>query len=187
MKVLRLGLLVATALFASEISAQDISRGRWVDLTHAFNDKSIYWPTAEPFKKTTVFHGHTPLFRLACRQAVDETLGAGTSGIGTINTEESLMADAAIRPFTVAGKLEGDLLIGARAHPAWHGEGDRFKIEVMARPCPIPDHAVYQVAVEKSLAADRRCIIRCCGLTSASSGRSRRSKTPASAHCAAIF
>jgi kynurenine formamidase len=59
MKVLRLGLLVATALFASEISAQDISRGRWVDLTHAFNDKSIYWPTAEPFKKTTAFHGHT--------------------------------------------------------------------------------------------------------------------------------
>jgi kynurenine formamidase len=59
MKVLRLGLLAATAVIATVVSAQDISRGRWVDLTHAFNDKSIYWPTAEPFKKTTVFHGHT--------------------------------------------------------------------------------------------------------------------------------
>lgn len=59
MMALRLGLLVATALVASAVSAQDISHGRWVDLTHAFNDRSIYWPTAEPFKKTTVFHGHT--------------------------------------------------------------------------------------------------------------------------------
>lgn len=39
--------------------AQDLSAGRWVDLTHAFNEKSIYWPTAEMFTKTEVFHGHT--------------------------------------------------------------------------------------------------------------------------------
>jgi kynurenine formamidase len=60
LKVLSLGLIVAAAMFSPGIFAQDISRGRWVDLTHAFNDKSIYWPTAEPFKKTTVAHGHTP-------------------------------------------------------------------------------------------------------------------------------
>lgn len=34
--------------------------GQWIDLTHEFNENSIYWPTAEPFKKTTVFEGQTP-------------------------------------------------------------------------------------------------------------------------------
>ncbi len=40
-------------------SAQDISGGKWVDLTHPFNEQSVYWPTAETFTKTEVFHGHT--------------------------------------------------------------------------------------------------------------------------------
>ncbi|MFT4927805.1 MAG: hypothetical protein ACI8WB_003919, partial [Phenylobacterium sp.] len=35
--------------------SQPFSNGQWVDLTHEFNEDSIYWPTAEPFKKTTVF------------------------------------------------------------------------------------------------------------------------------------
>ncbi len=37
----------------------DFSRGRWVDLTHPFNEASVYWPTAQEFKKETVFEGHT--------------------------------------------------------------------------------------------------------------------------------
>lgn len=60
MKPLRLGLLVATMLATFDVAAQDLTTGRWVDLTHPFNEKSIYWPTAEPFRKTTVAHGHTP-------------------------------------------------------------------------------------------------------------------------------
>lgn len=39
--------------------ALDLSRGKWVDLTHPFNEKTVYWPTATPFKKTTVFDGQT--------------------------------------------------------------------------------------------------------------------------------
>ena len=51
---------VAAALsFAFSAAAQDISAGRWVDLTHPFNEQSVYWPTAEMFTKTEVFHGHT--------------------------------------------------------------------------------------------------------------------------------
>ncbi|MGI9426998.1 MAG: cyclase family protein [Hyphomicrobiaceae bacterium] len=52
-----------TMTFACAMSsafAQDISKGSWVDLTHAFSEKSIYWPTAEAFKKTKVFYGRTP-------------------------------------------------------------------------------------------------------------------------------
>jgi kynurenine formamidase len=32
---------------------------RWIDLTHEFSSDTIYWPTAEPFKLTTVAEGVT--------------------------------------------------------------------------------------------------------------------------------
>ncbi len=44
---------------AFSASAMDFSRGKWIDLTHAFNAKSVYWPTAKTFKKITVFDGQT--------------------------------------------------------------------------------------------------------------------------------
>ncbi len=50
----------ALILFAGTAAALDISSGRWIDLTHAFNEKSNYWPTSETFKKTRVFFGRTP-------------------------------------------------------------------------------------------------------------------------------
>ena len=33
--------------------------GALVDLTHAFNARTIYWPTAKRFRLTVVAHGHT--------------------------------------------------------------------------------------------------------------------------------
>ena len=39
--------------------ADDFSNGQWIDLTHEFSEETVYWPTAEPFKKSTVFRGHT--------------------------------------------------------------------------------------------------------------------------------
>ena len=33
--------------------------GQWIDLTHEFSENTIYWPTADSFKKTAVFEGHT--------------------------------------------------------------------------------------------------------------------------------
>ncbi len=52
-------LALVAACLAFSAAAQDISSGRWVDLTHAFNERSVYWPTAKMFEKTEVFHGHT--------------------------------------------------------------------------------------------------------------------------------
>ncbi len=46
--------------FAQVAFAQDISKGRWVDLTHPFNKDTIYWPTAKMFTKTEVYRGLTP-------------------------------------------------------------------------------------------------------------------------------
>ncbi len=39
--------------------ALDLRKGNWIDLTHAFNEQSVYWPTAKTFRKTTVFEGQT--------------------------------------------------------------------------------------------------------------------------------
>jgi kynurenine formamidase len=40
--------------------ADEHSTGEVIDLTHAFNEQSIYWPTGDTFQKTEVAHGHTP-------------------------------------------------------------------------------------------------------------------------------
>jgi kynurenine formamidase len=34
-------------------------QGSWIDLSHAYDGKTIYWPTANGFSKTTDFEGHT--------------------------------------------------------------------------------------------------------------------------------
>ncbi len=59
MLFLRTTLALSTVCLALSASAQDISAGRWIDLTHAFNEQSVYWPTAETFKKTEVYRGYT--------------------------------------------------------------------------------------------------------------------------------
>lgn len=59
MKCLRLLLFV---VFVAPVMAQRppvIPMGRVVDLTHAFDASSVYWPTAEPFKLETDFEGMT--------------------------------------------------------------------------------------------------------------------------------
>lgn len=33
--------------------------GKWIDLSHDFSDETIYWVTAEPFKRATVAEGRT--------------------------------------------------------------------------------------------------------------------------------
>ncbi len=50
--------LLATA-FSTLAQANPFDDGQWVDLTHPFDEHSVYWPTADSFKKTTVFEGQT--------------------------------------------------------------------------------------------------------------------------------
>ena len=53
-------LAASAALFlAVPAGAQDLSAGRWIDLTHPFNAESVYWPTAEMFELEEVFEGET--------------------------------------------------------------------------------------------------------------------------------
>ncbi|MGZ8219851.1 cyclase family protein [Methylomagnum sp.] len=47
------------ALVGCATPPQPFATGHWVDLTHAFSEKTIYWPTAEHFKLEKVFEGTT--------------------------------------------------------------------------------------------------------------------------------
>ncbi|MBI4500646.1 MAG: cyclase family protein [Gemmatimonadetes bacterium] len=59
-------LLTAALLFSACRPAEDrvarmfASSANWVDLTHSFDEHTIYWPTAEPFKLEMVSEGMTP-------------------------------------------------------------------------------------------------------------------------------
>ena len=55
----KIPLAAAAVALAVPAAAQDLSSGRWIDLTHPFNEDSVYWPTAETFDLEEVFHGHT--------------------------------------------------------------------------------------------------------------------------------
>jgi kynurenine formamidase len=51
--------LILVAMSLQPVLAQDLSKGRWVDMTHTFDENTIYWPTADGFTHTTVFEGQT--------------------------------------------------------------------------------------------------------------------------------
>lgn len=50
------GLFVSVPLYAQVL---DLSAGTWVDLSHDYSSETLYWPTADGFRKETVFEGHT--------------------------------------------------------------------------------------------------------------------------------
>ncbi len=51
--------ILLTVLILPVSASELFPNGKWIDLTHNFSEKAIYWPTADTFKKTTVFAGHT--------------------------------------------------------------------------------------------------------------------------------
>jgi kynurenine formamidase len=54
------GVLLLLALSAGSSSALDLETARLVDLTHPFDETTIYWPTARHFQLEVVAHGETP-------------------------------------------------------------------------------------------------------------------------------
>lgn len=58
MKKICLSFLLLVSVSSHSV-AEDIFNGQWIDLTHDFSEETIYWPTADTFKKTTVSHGYT--------------------------------------------------------------------------------------------------------------------------------
>lgn len=53
-------LIILPALWAATFSAAAARAGdTWVDLTHTLSAEAVFWPTAAPYAKTTVFEGQT--------------------------------------------------------------------------------------------------------------------------------
>lgn len=57
--MMAIGLIGAGCTESGETGG-DVLSGTLIDLTHPYNEQSIYWPTAETFEKTEVAHGVTP-------------------------------------------------------------------------------------------------------------------------------
>ena len=60
---MKLILVIASIVFftvSCRQPAAEFPAGEWIDLTHDFSEETIYWVTAEPFKRTTVAEGITP-------------------------------------------------------------------------------------------------------------------------------
>ncbi len=53
-------LVCLMSISCSPRTASTFPAGRWVDLTHDFSEETLYWVTAEPFKRITVAEGVTP-------------------------------------------------------------------------------------------------------------------------------
>jgi kynurenine formamidase len=60
----RIQILLLCSLFiafgCTPQNSNEFPRGQWIDLSHDFSEDTIYWVTAEPFKRTTVAEGNTP-------------------------------------------------------------------------------------------------------------------------------
>ena len=53
-----LGIVLVLAASA-KLHSDGFPAGKWIDLSHDFSDETIYWVTAEPFKRETVAEGMT--------------------------------------------------------------------------------------------------------------------------------
>jgi len=54
--------LITIVLFAGCGSPERenlLESGKWIDLTHTYNEDAVFWPTAREFDLDTVSHGHT--------------------------------------------------------------------------------------------------------------------------------
>jgi kynurenine formamidase len=60
MRILIVILVVISFFGCGKENSGGFPKGEWVDLSHDFSDETIYWVTAEPFKRTTVAEGKTP-------------------------------------------------------------------------------------------------------------------------------
>ncbi len=56
---LNLAIFFAAALLSACSQPATFPKGEWIDLSHDFSEETLYWVTAEPFKRTTVAEGVT--------------------------------------------------------------------------------------------------------------------------------
>ena len=162
-------IIAMLALMASHAAAQDLTSGRWIDLTHPFNEKSVYWPTEEGFKKTQLYYGRTPggWFYAAYSYAAAEHGGTHMDSpihfaIGA-NTTDQVSIDQLIGPgyvidVTAQSAENVDYLVTAadiEAFEAEHGQIPEGAIVLLntGRAPLYPDRESYMGTAERGAEA----------------------------------
>jgi kynurenine formamidase len=129
-------LLATLPLGAAQAASWDFDKGSWVDLSHAYDDSTIYWPTASGFKKTTDFEGHTEGGWYYTAYSIATAEHGGTHLDAPIHFHEGglandqlplerLLAPAVVIDVTKQSAADADYLISVADVEAWeaaHGK-----------------------------------------------------------------
>jgi kynurenine formamidase len=160
---------VAALLLCGQALAQDLSAGRWVDLTHPFNADSIYWPTAKMFEKETVSEGETPggwfysAYNFAAAEHGGTHLDAPIHFAEGANTADEIPVEQMIGPgfvIDVSGPVADDVdyrvsAADIEAFEAEHGEIPEGAIVLIrtGRAVLYADREAYMGTAERGEAA----------------------------------
>src|SRR4026207_1874118 len=137
--------LLLVLLLAIPVMAQrrgDFTAGHSLDLTHAFDANSVYWPTAEPFKLETDFEGVTDkgYFYSAYRYSAAEHGGTHldspvhfAKGRYTVDQLplEQLMGDAIVIDVTAQCAKDPDYLVSVADFENWERRNGKIDTGVI--------------------------------------------------------
>ncbi|EAR20972.1 cyclase family protein [Nitrococcus mobilis] len=132
-----LGAIFACALGLGNAKAEIFANGRWIDLSHAFSAETIYWPTAEPFKRETVFAGTTQAGYYYSAYNFSAAEHGGTHIDAPVHFAEGqrsvdeipvgqLIGPAAVIDVAQAGAADRDYQVTADDFKAWEAEHGRL-------------------------------------------------------------
>jgi kynurenine formamidase len=126
-------------IFAAPVIAQrTLPAGRVIDLSHAFDANTVYWPTAEPFKLETDFEGVTDkgYFYSAYRYSAAEHGGTHidapvhfAKGHWTVDAIplDQLMGDGIVIDVTAQCAKDRDYLVSVADFENWERQNGRIK------------------------------------------------------------
>ena len=137
MKRLHVALVLFLAIPVFAQRRADITTGHIVDLTHAFDSNSVYWPTAEQFKLETDFEGMTDkgYFYSAYRYSAAEHGGTHldspvhfAKGHYTVDQLplDRLIGDAIVIDVTKQCATNADYLIGVKDFEDWEKQNGKI-------------------------------------------------------------
>lgn len=125
-----------------ESIAEELSDGKWIDLSYDFSDKTIYWPTANGFKLDTSFNGTTPggFYYSAYNYCAAEHGGThldapvhfakGKWAVDEIPLEK-LTGEAAIIDVSEKALKDADYLININDIEAWEKINGKLKDDII--------------------------------------------------------
>ena len=123
---------------SQDISEQDILRtGNWVDLSHDFSSDTVYWPTAEPFKLSTVAAGQTDAgyyysaYQFSASEHGGTHIDAPAHFAESRFTVDQIPLDRLIGPaikldVSAKAKADRDYLVGVADFEAWETQNGKI-------------------------------------------------------------